>query len=188
METGGDPLGKLLHFGTGDHFPEFGLPEEDDLEKLAAARFKICQKPQLLEHIEAEVLGLIDDKNGMIALGVDFEEVTVEAVDKDLGASGPFGIVDAELVADRSQEFHCGKLGVKYESDFRLLGQALEETSENRRFPRPHLSGEKNEAASALDTVDQMGQGLPVLFAGIEIAGVRSQGKWLLLHSEMSDI
>ena len=62
------------------------------------------------------------------------------------------------------------------EGDFRLLGEPLEEAPEDRRFTRADLPGEEDEAPLGPYAEKKVRQGLPVLFAGVEIAGIDDKG------------
>ena len=53
------------------------LAEQDDLEKFLGDRLEIRQQANLLQHLDGQVLRLVDDQNGPSAAGVGVKEVGV---------------------------------------------------------------------------------------------------------------
>ena len=60
-----DALRQLLHGGFCKHRPQLWLADEHDLQQFAVMRLEIGQQPQLLEHVGAEVLCLVDDEHAL---------------------------------------------------------------------------------------------------------------------------
>jgi general secretion pathway protein A len=77
---------KLAQFRLSQFVPQFGLPDHDDLEKLALVCLEIGQQSNLLEHFRTEILGLLDDEDRSSTSGVDIEQVSVNLRHKDLRA------------------------------------------------------------------------------------------------------
>src|SRR3954470_16392972 len=71
MVTDGDPLAKLTQVVLVEAVAQLRLAEQDDLEQLAGVGLKVGKKTNLFQQGRAEVLGFIDDEDGVAAL-LDF--------------------------------------------------------------------------------------------------------------------
>jgi hypothetical protein len=74
------PLRQLLHVGALQHVAQLRLADQHDLQQLALIGFQIRQQPQLLQHLRGQVLGLIDDEDVLMSLGMAVQQVGIEPV------------------------------------------------------------------------------------------------------------
>lgn len=57
-----DALAKLAELLAGEHIFQLGLADEHDLEELLFVGFQLGEHPDLLQHLGAEVLRLVNDQ------------------------------------------------------------------------------------------------------------------------------
>ena len=81
VKAGNHALRQLLHFGAGQQRAQFGLTDQHDLQQLALAGFQVGQQAQLLQHIGAEVLRLVDDQHAAFPGGVRLQQKGIQRVD-----------------------------------------------------------------------------------------------------------
>jgi len=173
MVTGGDPLGELAEVAAGEQVAEFRLPYEDDLQQLLFVGLEIREQPQLLQDVDTEVLGLFDDENGPAAAGVGVEQGIVDEVDKHLHARFALAVGDPEFVADRGKKLGDRQFRIEEEGDISIPGDLFQQEAAEGGLPRAHITSQQDEAAVAPDAVQEMGEGLLVTPAHVEVAGVR---------------
>ncbi len=91
----GDALIQLFQLRFQEAVVQFLLPDEDDLQQLFLLRFQIGQQANLLQHLEAQGLGFVNNQHGGPALGMLGEQVIVQGVEHLLFGSGlnPFDLV-----------------------------------------------------------------------------------------------
>src|SRR5262249_164903 len=145
--AGGYALGDLPQVWAIEHLAQLGLPDEDDLQQLLARGLEIREEANLLEHLAAEILRLVDDEDGSSPARGRGQQVLVQRVDEDFQAGRSRRIRDAQLVADRGQEFQRGQLGIEDERDVDVRGELLEEIPADRGLARADLAGQLDEAA-----------------------------------------
>jgi hypothetical protein len=58
-----DALGERLVHGHGDPAPELGLADEDEAEPVLRVHLVVGEETEILEHLAAEVLGLVHDED-----------------------------------------------------------------------------------------------------------------------------
>ena len=75
MVADGDALAQLAQAVLVESVAQFGLAHQDDLQQLALVGFEIGKEADLFEQFAREVLGLVNNKNGVLAaLGLMEEE------------------------------------------------------------------------------------------------------------------
>jgi hypothetical protein len=106
------------------------------------------------------------------------EQVLVDLVDIGLDAGAGPRRRDAEFLADGRQELHGGQPRIEDEGYVAVLRDLLQQAAADRGLARADLASEQDEAAFAIDAVEEMGQSLPVPIAHVEITGIGGNGKW----------
>jgi hypothetical protein len=74
-------LRQLLQLRAGQHLAQLGLADQHDLQQLALAGFQVGQQAQLLQHVGAQVLCLVDDQHAALAGRVALQQEGVQRVD-----------------------------------------------------------------------------------------------------------
>ena len=98
--AGDNALRKLTQFRPIQHLPKLGLPKQDDLQQLALIRFQIGQQPHLFQHLDREVLRLVNNQNSIPALCMCTEQVVIDVIDILLDADITIQIWDSEFITD----------------------------------------------------------------------------------------
>jgi hypothetical protein len=167
---------------------EFGLAYQDDLQQFLARGFEVCQEADLFEHLAAEILSFVDNEHGPPVLSVGLQQVLIQSVNEGLDAPGFGRERDAEFVADGSDQFGLRQAGIENQSNIGVRGQLSDQAPAERRFPRPDLAGQLNEASRLLHAVDQMSKPFPVPLAHEEKPRIRGQRKWRFIQSEIFSV
>jgi len=81
VEARHHPLRELLQFGLEQHVAQLGLADQDDLQQLALVGLQVGQQAQLLQHVDRQVLRLVDDQHVVQPRGVGAQQEFVERVD-----------------------------------------------------------------------------------------------------------
>ena len=82
MEAQSYALRELLEFRRVELFPEFGLACEDDAQHLFLVRLDVREHADLLEHLERQVLRLVDDKYHFLVIRVLLDQEHVEHIEQ----------------------------------------------------------------------------------------------------------
>jgi len=99
-----DALGERLVHGHGEPAPEFGLAQQEQTQARLGIHLIVCQQPEILEDLGAEVMRFIDDEDGAGAgIGAEARDLGF-----DLAIEGGAGALDAEphLPGDGFEEVH----------------------------------------------------------------------------------
>jgi hypothetical protein len=110
------PLRQLLEVGLREHGAQFRLADQHDLQQLALAGLQVGQQSQLLEHVDREVLRLVDDQHVVLPHGMGAQQVLVQGVDVvlDRRHARPLVLVrDAELAHTDLSSSSTVSLGLK---------------------------------------------------------------------------
>ncbi len=116
---------------------------------------------------------LFDDEDGPSPFFVDTEEKIAEPVHKFFDAPGALGVRNPELVANRCKKFQGRHFGVEDKGDLAVFGHLFQEAAAYHRLACSDFTGEKHEAPVDPYAIHEMGQGLAVPLADIEIVGIR---------------
>ena len=182
----GHTLGELAQVLAGQHLAQLGLADEDDLQELLARGLEVRQQADLLQHLAAEVLRLVDHQHGAAPARVRVQQVAVEGVDQRLEAGGARGIDHVQLVADRGQQLDGREGGIEHHGHVDRRRELLEQRAAERGLAGSHLARELHEAAAALaQPPQQVGQRLAVAVGEVEIARVRRDRERLLGEPEV---
>ena len=184
----GDPLGELTQLRPGEELRQLGLADQDDLEELLPRRLEVRQQPDLLEHLGAEVLRLVDDQHGPTPAPVRVEQGLGERVDEDLEARRAGGIGDPELVTHDREQLDRRQPGIEDHGDIDVGRQLLEQGAAHRGLPCANLPRQLHDAPATPDSVEQMGESLAVRVAQIEVAWIGREGERPLGEAEVRGI
>ena len=80
--TARDALRKLSEIVPCQQFPQFGLPDEYDLQQLLLRRLEIGQQAHLFEHVPRKILRLIHDQDRAPAIGMRHEQMVIQCIDQ----------------------------------------------------------------------------------------------------------
>ena len=196
VKTRDHALGQLLQLRAGQHRAQFGLADQHDLQQLAFAGFEVGQQAQLLQHVGAQVLCLVDDQHAALAGRVALQQEGVQRVDVVLDrdhAGGGLRHRDVELLADRLQQLRHRQLGVEDVGHMAAFGDLLQEAAAHGGLAGADVAGEQHEAAARAahaaagggHAVQQVRQGLAVALAHEEVTRVGRDGKRVLRQAEM---
>src|SRR5215470_14810684 len=97
-------------------------------------------------------------------------------------------MLDAELFVDRFQEPDGVEPGIEYVGRLDLLAQVFQEAAAESGLAGPDLAGTGHEPVFMHNGALQMGQGLLVPFAQIEIGRVRHQLEGSFLETEKARV
>ena len=181
--TGNHPLRQLLHVRAFEHVAQFRLADQDDLQQLALVRLQVRQQAQLLEHLQRQVLCLIDDEHVAVPFGMAAQQVTVEQVDvglhpADLRDAG--AVRQVEFLADGLQQLRHGQLRVEDVGHMAAWWHLLQKAATHRRLAGTDFPGQQHEAAASFHAIQQVRQGLAVAVAHEQIAWIGGDRKgWL---------
>src|SRR5881398_585139 len=149
---------------------ELGLSGEDDLEDLLARRLQVGEEPELLEHVRAQVLGLVDEERDVAARLRVLEQELVEALEEDELATAFRR--HAELEQDVLEDLVEADRGVQEQDRLGRGPDRVEQATQQRRLPGAGVADQRDEALARLDPVAEGGQRLLVAVVEVEEAWV----------------
>ena len=136
-------------------------------------------------------MGLIDDQHRLAPLRMQRQQEDVERVDVVLDRPGT-GVggrhLDAELIADGLQQLKRREFRVEDIGDLHGVGHLLQEAAEDGGLAGTDIAGEQDNAATALQSVQQVGQCLAMARTHEEVARVRSDRKWVVLKAKVAGV
>ena len=168
--AGGDALVKLAQFVRFKFLGEFRLANEYDLQKLLRLGFKVGQQADLFEYCRFQILRFINDDDAVLPLGRLLEQIKIELVNQPSYGRGPGG--NAKVSVDFAEQFLGGEAGVKDEGDFGIGVKLAEKAPADRGLPGSNLAGHHDEPTALADAIDEVGEGLLVLAAQEDKAGI----------------
>ena len=186
--AGDDPLRQLAQIRSLQHPGQFRLTQQDDLQQFALVGLQVGEQAHLLQHVDREILCLVDDQHRMSAPGVGVEQVAVEAIDEDLDAGIAGRKVNAEFDAEARQQLLHGQLRVEYVGNVAGIGNLFEQAAAHRGLARAHLAGQQDEAAAAFDAIQQMGERFLMALAHVQVTRIRRDRKGRLAEAEILQI
>ncbi len=185
----GDALGELAELRPGEHLAQLRLADQDDLQQLLRRGLEVGQQAHLLEHVGVEVLRLVHQQHDAPAAAVRVEQEMREQVNQRLYAAGrALRHLHVQLVADREQELGRGDARVQDQRHVAVRRQLPEQAAQHRRLAGSDLAGQLDEAAGLAEAVGEVGKGLRVPLAEVEIARVRRDRERLLVQPEETRI
>jgi hypothetical protein len=173
VETDGDPLSELAKAVIVQAVSELRLAEQDDLEQFAIFGFEVGEESDLFEEFGGEVLGFVDDQDGVAAVE---EEIDKELIESGEGfeAVHAFG-VETILEGDGTEELVGIEDGIEDEGGGVVFAEFLEDGAADGGFAAADLAGELNEALAFADTVDEVVEGFTVSGVVKKVARVGRQ-------------
>ncbi len=184
-----DPLRQLPQVRLLEQRTQFFLADQDDLQQLGGGGFEVGQQAHLLERLETQVLGLVDDQHDTAAAGMRFEQVMPEQVHQRLGAVAAVGRhLQVQFLADRQQEFRGRDARVQDQRDFGMTWELLEQAADHRRLAGADFARQLDEPARFIDTVQQVRQRFGVPLAEVQVARVRRDRERFFLETEKARI
>ena len=180
----GDALAQLAQLGAAEPLLELGLADQEHLEQLVAAPLEVREQPDLLEQLAVEILRLVEQQYGALALAVDREQVALE-LDQRLGLGGPGRQAEPEPQADLLEQLGAGERGVGDQRDVHPPLPLLEHVVERGGLAGADLAGDQHEGLAVLDPEAQVGERLLVLGAGEHEARLMPCDERVLTQAEM---
>ena len=165
------------------------LTDQYDLQKLLRRGFQVGQEPDLLEDLGGQILRLIDDDYDAPSLGMRGQQAAIQRIHHLLDAVA-IGLVesDAQLLADREQEFHRRYARIQDHGHVGMMRYARQQRSHDRRLAGSHFAGQLNEAARLVDPVQEMRERLRVALTQIEVARIRCYRERLFDQAEKAGV
>jgi hypothetical protein len=167
MVSDGDTLVEGFHNGELHDSSKIGLSGEDEDEGIIGIHLKVGQEPEFFQRSGLKKMGLIDDEqDGFTQLLFGFQEGLLNlGVDGTLGQSlrKPEESVDMIEQIGSAQGGQRGIVGGE-----KVFIEAVHIASQSEGFSHPGISGEKQDAAPALDIIEPC-QGL---IKGLGIHGI----------------
>nr|WP_242482266.1 hypothetical protein [Thiocystis violacea] len=175
-------MDELLKVGVAQLITQLGLAEQEQLEHEILVGIDVRQEANFLEFVEAEVLGLVDNEERLLAASVLVDQkVDERLVLLDLVSRGHLEIEgDAHPVHDLTD----GLMRVRDESDAQVVVQLLQQIAHQRRLARADLSRQDREARLVVQAILDERQGFPVDFAEVEEAGIGQQREGLFIQTK----
>ncbi|MNF64018.1 hypothetical protein D3C84_457390 [compost metagenome] len=181
--AGRDALGQLAQQGLAQHLLQLRLADEHHLQQLLLVGLQVGEQAQLLQHAGQQMLGFIHQHHAALARRQIGQQVIANEVEQLL-ETGFLGVGQLELVTDGRQQIPFGQGRIEDVGDLGLGGQLLEQAARDGGLARAHFPRQQHEAATVLQPVVEVGEGLPVAFAHIEIFGVGRDGERGLRQTE----
>ncbi len=179
-----NPLAELAQLGLGELGIEFGLPEQEHLEQLLALGLEVREQPDLLEQVAVEVLGLVEQQDGALALGVQRQQVALE-VGEDLRLAQRALDREAEPQRDLLEQLVARQRGVGDHGHHGARLPLVEDLEQRGGLAGADLAGDEHERLAVLDPVAQVGEGLLVLRARVDEPALVPGDERVLAQREM---
>ena len=186
METQADALRELHQLRRIEFFVELGLAGENDAQHLLLRGLDAGQHADFLEHLQREVLRLVDDQQHLAAGGVLLDEEAVEGRDQ-LGLLHLEGR-EAELDQHRLQEFDRVDLGLVDLRDDDVRIELAQEAFDERGLARADLAGDDDEAVGEPDGRLHVRLGARMGPGQVQELRVRAQAERQLAQFEVLDV
>ncbi len=169
----GDALRELPQVVAVQQLTQFRLADQDDLQQFLRIGLEIGEQPHLLEYFGGEILRLVDNQHRAPALGVNAQQLAIEQVDQHLAVADCAGWhLDAQLLADRLQEFQRREPRIDDQRDVGIVRRARQQRADRGGLAGAHLAGELDETAGIVDAVHQVGERIGVLPPQVQVARI----------------
>ena len=185
----GDALRELAQLLLREHFAQFRLADQDDLQQLLRRGLEVREQAHLLEHVGVEVLGFVHHQHDAPAAAVRVEQEVREEVDERLDAAlGTGRHLHVQLVADGEQELRGRDARIQDQRDVAVRRELLQEAAEHGRLAGADLARQLDEAAGLADAIGEVSEGLGVALAEIEVSRIRRDRERLFVQPEEARI
>jgi len=180
-----DPLGKLTEVRARQAPVEFGLAEEDDLEKFRRLGLEIGQKADVLEGDARGPLGLVDEKDGGSA-GARVEEKEILERRRVGPPDEAFGT--SELAGETAPELGGGDVGMGKVGRHVLAAEGAEEAAAEERLAEPDLAGDLDESRAEPQTEEHDVERFLMGRRRKETGGVGRESEGFVVETEVAKI
>ncbi len=181
-----DALHQLLQPRRLDRFAQLRLAAQDDAQHLFLVRLDAGHQADLLQHLVAEILRLVDDQHDLLVIGILLDQVHIEHVEQlDLALVER---LEAEFGQHRLQELRRRELGLRHDGIHDVIIQLGEKRLQQRRLAGADLTRDDDETVGQPDGRLHVGFGARVLLAPVDELGIRRQPKRRHVEPEMLQI
>ncbi len=186
MEAQAHALRELDQLRRVELVVELGLPRQDDAQHLVLGGLHAREHADLLEHLVAEVLRLVDDQQHLAAVGVLLDQEIVERREH-LGLPHLEGL-EAELHQHALQELDRRHLRLVDLADHHVLLQLAQEGFDQRGLARADFPGDDDEAVGEPDGRLHVRLGARMVLAQVQELRVRTEAERQLVELEEMQI
>lgn len=165
MITNGDALAELPERVLIQTVAQFGLAQEDDLQKFPVVGFQVRQQTDLFQHFFGQVLRFIDDEHGLFALFHLAEQKFVEDGESIEAVEAELLDGQAELGGDRLHELVGVQRGIQNERSRVMTVELLEHSAAKGGLARANFAGELHETFALANSVKEVVEGFAMLRA-----------------------
>ncbi len=166
-----DSLGKLAQFGLPELFQKLGLPKQNNLQQLRLVGLEIGEQTQLLEHLDVEVLRLVDHHHRAPPPRMDIEKVMMQCIGQNLGGR-TLPDLDAELLADRLEQLFGPQRRGQYQGKVHVVGNTPEQAAAYGCLPGADLAGQQDKPTFFLQSVSQVRERFAVLVGQVQVTRI----------------
>ena len=166
---------------------ELGLTDEQDLQDLLVRRLEVGEEPDLLEGVRIEILGLVEDQDGVLAGALALDEEILKR-EKPLGRRCFPRLADAEVLQEVLEDPVEVEHRIGDERDGGRLVQSFEQCLEQGSLAGSHLAGQQDEALALLYSVQELGERLSVRWRQMEKPGIGRRIERRLLKPEEGEV
>ncbi len=192
MAGGNDALVNLLQGGGEDQLAQFRLAEQENLQQWPRADLDVGQQSQLFHGGNGQILRLIDDQQGAMAIPVPGPELMGQALQQLAFLDDARG--HAKLVGDHLEQIVRLQLGTDQIGHVDiLLGQPLQQGADEGGLAGARAPGDHHEAFRPHEGVGHVGLRLGVTLVGVGKSVIRAQPERLraefvelLIHEDAS--
>ncbi len=178
-----DALVELAQFVPAQKGVQLRLPDQNDLDQLRTLRLQVRDEPDMLKHLNGEVLRLVDDQYhgppGPILLQEEGVEHGVQVADFVTLAGKAELRVHLLHEPDRREDRVEDQRGA-----VRFRVELVQQRPDDSGLPRADFPRELDEARAVLDGKEQVRESLLVRSAQEEERRVRSEGERRFFEAE----
>ena len=182
------PLRQLTHFITRQHVAQFRLPDQNDLQKFLRGGLQVGQQADLLQHIGAQILRLVDNQDSAAAACMCVQQVAVECICQHLDAMYLVRIFHTQLITQCSDQLLGGKLRVEHHCNIDIPGQLFHQAAAQGRLAGTHLTGKLHKTTAIAKPIQEMRQRLPMACTHVQKTRIRRDRKGAFCEVEMFQI
>jgi len=180
-----DPLGELTEIRTRQASVEFGLAEEDDLEKFRRLGLEIGEEADVLEGGAWCPLGLVDEQDGGSSPACVEEQ---EILERRRVGTRDETFRAAELAGETAPELGGSDVGMGKVGRHVLAAEGAEEAAAEERLAEPDLAGDLDESRAEPQTEEHDVERLLVGRRRKEAGGVGRESEGFVVETEVAKI
>ena len=183
-----DALIQLPQFGAVENVDQLRLADEKDLKQLLRVGLQVGQQPDLLEHVEAEILCFVDEHDGPAASSMGLQQIVVQGITQHLHAPRPLRVDDVQFVAQGLHQLDGIESRVQNQGHVHVIRQLLQQGVAQRRLARADLAGKGHEPTPLPNAVEQVGQSFLVPTAEVEETRVRGDREREIIQVKVTGV